>query len=173
MWSAVAVAALAGGPVAVLGAFVAQMFGAPASVVGIVVVVVLGPVVEEALKASGVLFLAEQRPWLIPAAWTLIVAAILSGLVFACIENLLYLHVYIPNPSPGLITWRWVAGPTLHGTASAIAGLGVARMWSRIHEFGEPPDLRVAAPWLAAAALVHAAYNGTVVLLEALVPILT
>ncbi len=163
-WSAAAIAVVVAGPFAVLGAFIGgtSRFG-----LGVLLVVVtLGPLTEEVLKASGALYLAEQRPWLVPAAWVLPVLTLAAGLVFAVIENLVYLNVYIADPTPEITRWRWIAGPLLHGGASFIAGLGVRRMWMITHRDRSAPRLRHAAPYLIGAVVVHGAYNLTVTLLE-------
>ncbi len=163
-WGALALAAVAAGPFAVLGALI----GTPSGVglVGFLYVVVIGPLIEEVLKAAGAFYLAEQRPWLVPAAWTLPLAALAAGLVFAAIENLVYLNVYIPDPSAEIVRWRWIAGPALHGGASLLAGFGVARMWRRSHQRGEPPNPSEAVPGVVGAAVLHGGYNATVTVLE-------
>jgi len=69
-------AALLGGPAAVLGALVAGRQGAPAAVY----LVVVGPVVEELLKQCGMTWLLEHRPYRIFAAAQFVAAGLLSGL---------------------------------------------------------------------------------------------
>ena len=163
-WVAVVLAIIVAGPFAILGAFVGA--GGTASFAILLVVVAIGPLAEEVLKASGALYLAEQRPWLVPAGWVLPLITLAAGLVFATIENLVYLNIYIPDPTPDLIRWRWIAGPILHGGASLIAGLGVRRMWTVTDRSGIVPRFRDAAPYLIAAVVVHGLYNLTVTLLE-------
>lgn len=165
-WGAIALAALVGGPFAVAGALVSPLAGA-ASFAFVLAVVVLAPAAEEILKAAGATYLAEQRPWLVPAGWTLVLATLVSGLVFAVIENLIYLNVYIDDPSPEIARFRWIAGPLVHGSASTLAGIGAARSWSE----GLPPTALHrprSTPWIVAAILVHGLYNGTVTVLSAL-----
>ncbi len=125
------------------------------------------PIIEEMLKVSGMLYLAEQRPWLIPAWWTIPLGALLSGLVFAAIENLWYLYVLSPDPQSTVIQWRWTVCMALHGACSLIAGLGVARMWRQTHRTGQAPRPASAAPLLIVAIILHGLYNVTVTMLEA------
>jgi RsiW-degrading membrane proteinase PrsW (M82 family) len=146
----------------VLGAF----FAGGGSLSLLIVVAVVAPVAEEVLKAAGALFLAEQRPWLVPAAWTLVAVTAVAGLVFAAIENAVYLWVYIDDPTPEVIRWRWVFGPLVHGTGSLLAGIGVARMWADVDRRAVPPRFTLAAPWLVAAMIVHGFYNGAVTIWE-------
>lgn len=164
-WLAVAVGVVIAGPFAVLGAFLSGR--GTASFALLLVVVGFGPLVEEVLKASGALYLAEQRPWLVPSGWVLPLMALAAGLVFAAIENLVYLNVYIPDPTMEIIRWRWIAGPLLHGGASFIVGLGVRRMWIITNESLTAPRLRHAAPFVVAGVVVHGLYNLTVTVLEA------
>ncbi len=163
-WSAVALAVFVAGPFAVLGAFIGGTSGFGLGV--LLVVVTLGPLTEEVLKASGALYLAEQRPWMVPAGWVLPLVTLAAGLVFAAIENIVYLNVYIADPTPEIARWRWIAGPLLHGGASFIAGLGVRRMWMTTHRDRSAPRLRHAAPYLVGAVVVHGGYNLAVTLLE-------
>jgi len=163
-WGAVGVAIIVAGPFAILGAFVGS--GARIGLGFMLMAFTVGPLIEEVLKASGALYLAEQRPWLVPAGWVLPLVALAAGLVFATIENIVYLNVYIPDPTPEIIRWRWIAGPLLHGGASLIAGLGIRRMWMITDRDLSAPRMSHAAPFLIAAVVVHGLYNLTVTLLE-------
>lgn len=140
---------------------------ASAGFLGIIAVVTLGPAIEEVMKIAGILYLAERRPWLIPSWHWLILIAATSGLVFAAIENLLYINVYFPNEAADFATMRWILGPTLHITTALISSIGVARMWRNTHDQGHPPNMAIARPFLITAAVVHALYNLFAVLAEA------
>ena len=155
MLFALALAAVFSGPFAILGALIGS--GGALSVV--ILVVVFAPLVEEMLKVAGILYLAEVRPWLVPSATALVMVAVCSGLVFAAIENWLYLAVIIDNPTAEIVRWRWTFGPLVHGTGSLLAGIGVARMWRMLPNQGLRPDFRVAAGWIIAATIVHGGYN--------------
>jgi len=163
-WIAAGLAAVVAGPFAILGALLGA--GGTASFAFLLVAIAFGPLAEEVLKASGALYLAEQRPWLVPAGWVLPLVTLVAGLVFASIENLVYLNIYISDPTQEIIRWRWIAGPLLHGTTSFIAGLGVRRMWIITNREHHVPRMRHAAPYLIAAVVVHGLYNLTVTLLE-------
>ena len=163
-WRAVLLATLVAGPFAILGAFMGA--GGTASLAIVLVVATLGPLAEEMLKASGALYLVEQKPWLVPGSWVLPLITLAAGLVFAVIENLVYLNIYIPDPTPEIVRWRWIAGPLLHGGASLIAGFGIRRMWMITHRDRTAPRLRHAAPYLIAAVVVHGLYNLLVTVLE-------
>jgi len=161
---AVTLAALVAGPFAIVGAIGASI-GA-ASFAAILGIVLFAPVIEEVAKASGAVYLVERHPWVIRRRSTLPLITLLAGLFFAVVENVLYLEVYIEEPTTTIVVWRWIAGPLLHGGAAFVSGLGVARMWERVHVGDGLPDWSVASPFVIAAIVIHALYNGTVTVLE-------
>lgn len=151
--------ALLGGVAAVLGAIAAQL---SAGLGGAVAAVAVAPPVEEVAKVAPVAALMWFRPQLVPKSKAAVVlTAVVSGLVFAAIENLLYLHVYIPDPSMELIAWRQVFGPAIHGGCSLLAGIGLVR--TPIKQLLVRPNR-----WLVAAIVIHAAYNLTMTMLPPL-----
>ena len=151
-------AALFAGPFAVFGAFFKAAAGEGGW--GYLAVVVVGPVLEEMLKIACVLWLVERRPWLIIGPWSIVAVGAVGGLSFAAIENLVYLNIYFPEHTRDLVVWRWSIGTTLHTGCSIIAALGIAKMWRAVIRDARPADLTIAFPWLAAAMLIHGAYNG-------------
>lgn len=167
-WGVVVLAALVAGPAGVVGAFLGAFASTGSLPVVVLAVVLIGPAVEEFVKAASGLYLAEQRPWLVPAGWVLVVIVVVGGLGFAAIENWVYLNVYIEDPSDAIIRWRWIFGPLIHGSASLLAGLGVRRIWTTAHTTGARPDAHVGYRWFVAAVALHGAYNALAVILEAL-----
>ncbi|HKY78133.1 MAG TPA: PrsW family glutamic-type intramembrane protease [Acidimicrobiia bacterium] len=161
-WTAVLAVAVASGPFAIAAAMVENSFSGAALVL---LLVAVGPLIEEMVKGAGALFLAEQRPWLVPAAWTLPVLTCLSGLVFASIENWWYLAVLIDDPSRQIIQWRWIFGPLVHGVGSLIVGFGAARLWRQAMTTGRRAAFDVAQPYIVTAAVFHGLYNGLALLL--------
>jgi RsiW-degrading membrane proteinase PrsW (M82 family) len=158
-WLAVAAAAMLSGPFAIGSALVRN---STAGVIGVLLLVAVGPAIEEVVKAAGAYLLAEQRPWLVPAAWTLPAVTLVSGLVFAAVENWWYLVVLIDEPSAQLVRYRWIGGPLLHGGASLLTGIGIARLW-RNHVATGRPRAADAEPFLVAAIVVHGAYNAVAI----------
>ncbi len=154
-WAVTAAVALAAGPWAVLGAFL----GAQGAYSVVLVAVVFAPLTEEVLKASAPLLVVELWPHLFSSAGQILLASATSGLIFAAIENLLYLHVYIPDPSEETILWRWTVCVALHTLCSLVAGLGVARVWRDVWRRLARPRLESAFAYLAAAAAAHGVYN--------------
>lgn len=154
-WWVTAAVALGAGPWAVVGALLA-----PAEAGGTLSLVVLfGPLAEEVMKVAAATIVVERRPWLFASARQIVFACASGGLVFAALENALYLLVYIPEPTPGLILWRWTACVALHMGCSAIAGRGVARVWEEVWRRRARPDLAWSWRWLIAAVTIHGAYN--------------
>ncbi len=157
-------ALLSGGVLSVIGTFVGQgLFGKG---VGLTVLAVTGPLFEELMKVMVVLMLIELRPYLFRHAAGIWVAALGSAATFAVLENLLYLGVYIPDPSPGLILWRWTVCSALHIGCTAITTIGLVRMWRRSIDRLEPPSPAVVYPFMVAAIVVHGLYNAVAVFAE-------
>lgn len=162
-WAAVLTAAIVSGPFAIGAA----LFENSTAGVGLLfLLVIFGPVTEEIVKAAGALVLAELRPWLVPAAWTLPLITLTAGLAFAAIENWWYLMVLIEEPSRDLVTWRWTLGPIVHGASSLIAGLGAARMWNEARRSNQQPMFHHARPYVIGAATLHGTFNLIALALE-------
>ncbi len=153
---------LSGGLLAVAGTFMAQEL----TWVPLLNLVVFGPTAEEIMKVVVVLWIVEKRPWLFRSPVQILLCALASGAAFAAIENVLYLTVYIPNPPPELVRWRWTVCVLLHTGCSFIAGIGAVRVWTRFQSQRRAPVLSDGAAWITAAIVMHGLYNGTMVLLE-------
>lgn len=127
---------------------------------------VWGPAVEEVMKIALIAVIIERAPYLFANRMQILVAAIGAGLMFAIIENVLYLFVYIPNPPAWLVVWRWTVCVALHVGCTLVAGIGAARVWhqqmTQMRRVAVPVDMR----YLVAAILIHGVYNGTVTLME-------
>jgi hypothetical protein len=154
-----ALAAVLSGPLAIVGALMAGHRGTS----GYVYAVVFGPVIEELLKQSGMTYLLEKKPYRVFAAWQFLFAALVSGLTFGAIENLVYIHLYAPAGSvrdpAALAAFRWAVCTPLHVVCAAIASLGLVRVWNRQVRTGRAAELTAALPWFAVAMVLHGAYN--------------
>lgn len=153
--------AVLAGPLGAGGALFDGWTGA-SSGAGLIALVVLGPMAEEMLKISLLLWLVEVRPWLVPGPASLVLAAAIAGLGFAAVENVLYLELYLPDAGPGLAAWRWSVCVALHTVCSMIAGFGLARVWQRSRRDGVAPEVARAFPFLVTAMVVHGLYNAAV-----------
>ena len=160
-------AALLSGPFAIVGALMA---GRQGTTFGQVYAIVFGPVVEELLKQSGMTYLLEKRPYRVFAAWQFVFAALVSGLTFAAIENVVYIQFYAPlsgvKDVEALAAFRWAVCTPLHVICAVIASLGLVRVWHRQLQDGRPAELSAAFPFVAAAMVVHGAYNFGAMFLE-------
>ena len=164
-WLTVVGVVLPAGPfgiLAALGAVTAQF-----TIFGLVAVVFLGPAVEEITKAIGPVVMVERYPWLVPAAWVVPVMTVAGGLGFAVIENWIYLNVYIPDPTPEIVRWRWIFGPIVHGVSSLLVGIGLRASWLHSTRTGSVPSLRIGQGWVVAGIAFHGLYNLAAVVLEA------
>ena len=87
-------------------------------------------------------------------------ACLMGGLVFAVIENLMYLPPWKGPHPQDLVTWRWTVCTALHAGCSLVTGLGIVRMWRGV--WGSPPrpaDSDAGVPLIATAAIIHGGYN--------------
>ena len=160
-WTVTAGVALTAGALAVVGALVQGVgYG------GVVGIVLTGPIVEEVTKSAAALWVIERRPFLFRSPVQIMLCAVASGLAFAAIENLIYLNVYIVDPSPGIVWWRWTICTALHVTCTTIVGIGLVRLWQRARTHLRLPSLHEALPWLIAGIALHGLYNAGAVVLE-------
>lgn len=155
--------ALAAGPWAVIGAFL----GGGESIPGVFAMVVFGPVLEEVAKVAVMLYVVEKRPFVFRSAAQIAVCALAGGAVFAVIENVVYLNVYIPQPSAGVVRWRWTVCVAMHVGCSFVAGLGLVRIWRDVWERKARARTTLGYPYLVAAAAIHGTYNAFALVLQA------
>ncbi len=165
---AVLACAAAGGPFAVVGAFIEQSWLGPTPLFGfgLIMAGVIAPLVEETLKISTAAFVVERRPYLFTSAGQIMLAAIGAAAIFSVIENLLYLNVYIRNPSEGLRLWRWTACVALHLGCTTLAASGLVRVWRRTIRELRPPAFSLAVRRITAAAVLHGLYNTGAIIWE-------
>jgi len=159
-------AAVVAGPFAIFGALYAGQQGWGPGVYA----VVFAPVIEELLKQSGMIYVLEKKPYRAFAAWQFLVAALISGLAFGAIENLVYVGrfaaVLSPNELARLAAYRWTVCTSLHVGCAAIASLGLVRVWRKHARQGGPVELAPAVPWFVVAMGLHGLYNLAAVFIE-------
>ena len=160
-WLTTGLVAFLAGPLAILGTLIQ---GAASS--GLVMLVAIGPTAEEIMKTALPVWIVEKRPWLFRSPTQILVCCFASGIMFAAVENVVYLKLYIADPTPGLAQWRWTVCVLLHSFCSLTAGIGVVRMWKRFQSVQSRPDIADAAGAIATAIVLHGTYNATVTMLE-------
>lgn len=163
-WLVAAAGVVFGGPLAVLTAFLAA---GEHPALAVLTIVVVAPLIEELGKNLVAIWVCERSPWLLPGRTGILLAAAGSGLGFAVIENLLYLHVYIADPSPALVRWRWTVCVALHVGCAVVAALGVVRARDEAHRTGRRGRIETMAPMIIAATAIHGAYNLIALVLDA------
>ncbi|MEM9082458.1 MAG: PrsW family glutamic-type intramembrane protease [Planctomycetota bacterium] len=162
-WTVSLGVALAAGPLAVLAVFLAP---SGETMVGLILLIVLAPTIEEVVKLLAPTILVEKAPWLVTARSQIIAIGVCSGLAFAAIENALYLLVYIPDPTPLIVWWRWTVCVALHVTCTTVGAIGLAMIWRTADETNSRPNLQSHTRWLVAAIVIHGAYNALAYALE-------
>ena len=148
---------LCAGPFSILGTFAHQFFAGQHW--GAIALCVVGPMVEEMMKIAAILWIVEKRPFYFKSTRQIVLCAAASGLWFAVIENVLYLNVYIPDPSPSIIAWRWTACVLLHVGCTVISSIGLSRIWKMTMATRTRPQLALGANFIIAAVVVHGIYN--------------
>ena len=154
-WAVTAAVALMAGPWAILGA----VWGSGQSLFQLLLVIFFGPAAEEVMKTAAAMYVVEKRPYWFRSRLQIALCCLAGGVAFATIENLMYLHVYIPDPTPGIIWWRWTVCTAMHTVCSFVAGLGLMRIWHNTWQRRRRPELTLGYPYLVAAILIHGSYN--------------
>lgn len=90
----------------------------------------------------------------------------LGGLIFAVLENLLYVHVYHPDGGAGFAAYRYTVCTAMHVLASGVFGLGLAKVWRHIRQAGGSFDIDRCFRYYAAAVAIHAVYNTAALVLH-------
>ncbi len=149
---------------AVIGVFILSFQGQGG--IGVLAVVLFGPIIEEILKISSALVTIEKRLYLFKSGIQIVVCCVMSGLVFAFVENLLYLNFYIPDPSEMIVLWRWTVCVLLHSGCAGISSIGLLKVWQRTMREGRKPELGSMTRYVTAACVVHGTYNLAAILFD-------
>ncbi len=158
-WAVAVVAAILGGPWAVLAALWNPAPAGPLTGGPLLLAVFFGPVIEEVMKVAAAAMIIETRPYLFRRPGQILLAASGAALLFAAIENVLYLTIYVPSPSRWLVIWRWTACVALHVGCSLVAARGLVAVWRKSLREYRRPELPRATGALGLAIALHAAYN--------------
>ncbi|MCP3966455.1 MAG: PrsW family intramembrane metalloprotease [Lentisphaerae bacterium] len=164
-WGVSFLAGLIGGILSVPGVFLANSGG----MFAFGYIIIGGPVAEELMKQCGMIYLTEYKPWYIKNRWQYYFAAIISALIFATIENILYINVYLAklplDKLERVASFRWSICTLLHVSCALIASLGLKRVWDGRLLTGKPADLAYAYPYFILAIVIHGLYNFTMTIL--------
>ncbi len=163
-WGATIALAMVAGIWSVVGAILSQVQSNTAG--GVLLIVAFGPVAEEMLKASAALITIEKWPYVFRSPSQILFCCIASALGFAALENLLYLNVYIHEPSPFIAGWRWTVCVALHVGGSTIVSLGLIKIWRQTMASHTPPRVSLGTPYFIAAAAFHGTYNFIAILIN-------
>jgi RsiW-degrading membrane proteinase PrsW (M82 family) len=150
---AVPVIAIGGSVLAILGSIIQEATALP-----ILATFFVAPMVEESMKPVGLYILLAYRPEVLTSRFYTARLAAMAGAGFGAIESTVYVTVYVENPTPEFIAFRYTVPVLLHTVASFIFGFGInqrlkASMW------GEVPFLSGNWPYFVAAIALHSAYN--------------
>lgn len=153
--------AVAGGALGIIGAFVQEIRAG-----GFLLLPFIGaPVIEEALKPAGVYILLARWPHLLRGRLYTATLCALAGLAFGVVESLIYVNVYVGDPSGAFVLYRFTVTLAVHAVASFIVGLGIdtgLREWAA----GRSPLPKRTRNFYIAGAALHAIYNTVAFSLE-------
>ncbi len=155
--------ALFGGVLGIIGALVQEIQSVVS--VGLILVVLGAPIIEEVLKPSGIYILLVRWPHALRGRLHTAFLTALSGLVFGYIESLVYIMVYFPDGSDTFVLFRLTVTPAMHTIASFLVGLGLSTAlidWAN----GRAPLPKASRKFFMAGIGLHAAYNATAVILS-------
>jgi len=153
--------AIIGGFLGIIGAIVQEI----QSTATFILLPFLGaPIIEEALKPSGLYLALLWWPRALTSQLFTAVLCALSGLVFGVIESFVYVALYVEDPSDEFIVFRFSVPLGLHALGSYLVGLGLNQRvidWAA----GRSPLPRASRNYYIAAVALHGAYNTIAVIL--------
>lgn len=165
-WTVALAAIVLGGIWAVLVAFLGIGHGGWMAQNSVLAAIVFGPTIEETMKIGAAAWIVESRPYLFKRVEQLQLAAIGAAVVFASIENVIYLTVYFPNSSVELALWRWTVCVAMHVGCTTIATRGLAGVWRQTIVEYRPPRVSRGFRALLTAIIIHACYNAAALAYE-------
>jgi RsiW-degrading membrane proteinase PrsW (M82 family) len=154
--------ALIGGLLGIIGA----IFQEGQTTFGFLLLPFLGaPIIEEALKPSGLYLALLWWPRALNSQLFTAILCSISGFVFGVIESIVYVTLYVEDPSDDFILYRFTVTLALHAVASFVVGLGINH---RILDWaaGRSKLPKSSRNFYIAGVLLHAVYNTTAVILS-------
>ncbi len=165
-WTVAIGAALIGGLWAIIASLIGTQRWGGGGWSLFIAAVVYAPAIEEVMKIAAGAYVVELRPYWFCRIEQIQVATIGAAVVFAVIENLMYLFVYVSNPGGALVAWRWMVCVALHVGCTTLATRGLIEVWrNAVTEYRRPRITR-AFHSLVLAIVLHGAYNATMVGIE-------
>lgn len=155
--------ALFGGVLGIIGALVQEIQSFAS--LGVILIVLGAPIIEEVLKPSGIYILLVRWPHALRGRLHTASLTAISGLVFGYIESLVYITIYYPEGGDTFVLFRLTVTPAMHMIASFLVGLGLSTAlvdWAN----GRAPLPKSSRKFFMAGIGLHAAYNGTAVILS-------
>ncbi|HET8944167.1 MAG TPA: PrsW family glutamic-type intramembrane protease [Dehalococcoidia bacterium] len=118
-----ALIAITGGVLGILGAVIQEVRTG-----GFILLPIVGaPIIEEALKPTGVYILLARWPLVVRNQLYTAMITGLAGLTFGLIESALYVAAFADDAPGWFPLYRFTVPVAMHTTASFIAGLGINR----------------------------------------------
>ncbi len=129
------------------------------------VVVLVAAVVEEMCKPIALIVMLDKRPRWFTGTTEIVILGLISAMVFASLENLLYIFVIAPGKSAFYAVFRFTVPTALHMTATGIFSVGLAKAWRIGRQRGRRFDIDTCFRYYLIAVAIHAVYNVVAVIL--------
>ena len=130
--------------------------------VGALKFIVCVPIAAVALSVVVGSRATARRSYWVRSRAQLWVMTLATALLFAVLQNAVFLGLYFKTASLELVLFRWFGGPLLHLLCTGVATLGLITVWERTQCEGHPPSVTQAYPAVLAAILLHASFNACV-----------
>ncbi len=124
--------------------------------------VIIGPAASELAKIAGALTIVERRHTPLRSRFQLYAMTIGTALIFAAVQNLIYLKVFTTATPVEVTAFRWTVGMSLHALCTGVATHGLASVWAATAIDGRKAKLTSAIRWLVVSITLHAVFNGIV-----------
>lgn len=147
--------AIVGGLISSLGVLIEESTRA-----SMLMLIVVGPLIEEVFKPIGTIFLLESKPRHIRSQHHIWGLCMVGALIFSLIENLLYIYWYAGGGlTMKYILFRYSVCISIHLTATFVFSLGLAKEFSRMRQNNTKFELENTLPYITAATVIHGGYN--------------
>jgi hypothetical protein len=124
--------------------------------------VLMGPFMSEILKVAVASVVIERRSYWIRRRGQIYLMVLGTAVVFAVVQNVIYLLVFFKSPPAVLVAYRWSIGIPLHMVCAAIAARGLVAVWEQSVNEQRRVTVARAYPYIVAAVVLHAAFNAYV-----------
>ncbi len=147
------------------GAAIPGIFQAEIPAIGVLAAIISAPIIEEAFKPAGAYLMLIRWPVALKNQPFTALLCGLAGITFGLVESLGYVTIYVSDPTPEFVAFRFTVPVAMHGLASFVFGWGLNQRFIESFKKGGPFHV---SNWgfFVAAIVLHGVYNLTVTILQ-------